>query len=331
MKFFLKSVSGDGLWVENVISYEMDRSIKTPCDSISLSFFANRPIGEQSEIQAWRGNTLVFNGFVDYQSQVVVSEQSKVLVRGRSSACILVDSECAPVSYQTPSVDDLFAKYAEPYGFTSLLPQIVCDYNLDVVKGSSRWTVLHNFVKSLGVNGFYVDPKNSLVPLSDDGQSWVVSNDWNFCRRESMLNNRTPCHFITAELKFKRSSAISKVTYKIDSSDKYKYSAVCHQIADRGIQRERYLNLANIPGWKRTSAVHSVIENSVSDYFTLTVSVGEDAGFQLNDKVDFVDKTIGQFLNLRIKEITCVNNGGDEKTILHMVSGEKVKEDIYVD
>lgn len=331
MKFLLKSVSGEEIWIENFLSCEIDRSIKTPCDSISLSFLSDRPIGEQSEIQAWKGNRMVFNGFVDYQSQTVISDRGKVVIKGRSSACVLVDSECAPVSYQTPSVNDLFARYAEPYGFTSQLPQMVCNYNLDVVKGSSRWTVLYNFVRSLGMDGFFINPENCLVPLSVEGKNWVLSNDWEFCRMKSVDNNTMPCHFTSAELKFKRSSPISKVIYKMDSSDKYKYSAICHQIAERGIDRERYLNLANIPGWKRTSAVHSVIENSVSEYFTLTVSVGNDPGFQLNDRVDFVDKTIGSFFNLRIREITFLSSGDGEKTIIRLVSGEKVKEDVYVD
>lgn len=320
MNFIIKAVDGTRLEVAHFLSYELNQSISIPCDSLTVRFLPEVILPELETIEAWQGETLLFNGVVDLQQIAVNDSGATATLFARSTACYLVDNACVPCAYNQPSTTDLFLNHGAPFGLRNRLPCLMLDKVFTIASGSSHWKVIDAVVQSVSNYQIYVNSANELCVFAPTGRTHRIAN-----------NGVGSIPFLSACVKARRSGVVATVLYKTEQDHRYCYRAQRPDLLARHITTSRCLNLSSLPPWMRGSAVKKVIEDSLKQQFALEVTVQGDTDFYLYDRVDFAEKDLGSYDGLLIGELCyrCDQKGQRcELTLCQHPSGE---EEVYVD
>lgn len=126
----------------------LNRCAEAPADSFSGVFPFQPGTGNLTGIQIYgEDGELCFEGIVDEQTSAFGSSAAMKL-EARSRAALLLDNEAVPASIYNSSLPLIFARCAQPYGFT----QYVGDSRsfageLNIVKGMSEWQAAELFCK----------------------------------------------------------------------------------------------------------------------------------------------------------------------------------------
>lgn len=296
MTFVLTDTLGRDYMVENAVSYELIDEVGASCKGLRLYFDTDCELGEIVCVKAENDGNLVFNGFCDLQKESRVQSGFEYFIYARSLASILVDNEAEPFEYKNPTAKQLFISNIRQFGFKCALPDIFTENSYIVSKGASCFGAVNDFIFMMTGFPVYVD-ENGSMRVYGEGKKVRYLDGY---------------HLLSQEYIISRSSVISRVDYKINASEGYKYHCTGSFAEQNKIQRSGKINLSGLPVWQREKAAERKITASLDEYYSLKIRLSGVCGFHLFDRVK-TDK--GEFF---VSEIIYAKNEKGETTTLVM-------------
>lgn len=297
MIFVLTDINDNLFSVENAVSYELVREADAACAGLRLYFDTDCALGEINSVLVKRDDgTLIFNGFCDVQRESRSENGFEYFIYARSSAALLVDNEAVPAEYKNPTARQLFINNAREFGFSCGLPDIGIENNYIVSKGTSCFGAVNDFVYMAAGTPVYADENNVLRIYRESDEVKSLA-DYNIISQSFTVN---------------RSSVISRVDYKINAEDDYKYHYASMLAENNKIYRTRKINLSGLPLWQREEAAEKRISQSLDEYYTFRAVLAGSCDFKLYDRVK-TDR--GEF---SVREIIDTKNDKGERTTLVM-------------
>ena len=315
MNFKIKDVENNEYDVSNVLSYEINKSVYIPCDSLNISFLNPVITTEIKEIYAYNNGDIIFKGVVDKQ---ICSFNKKGLISSisaRNTAALLVDNESVPGTYILPNTKSIFFNHCEKFGFKNKLPDFFLDGEYIVPKGISNWGAISNFIRGISGEKIYVN-NNDEICIFEPSKNIAVINEKN--------------DIISAKLIYNRSQPVSKIKYKIGDNN-YIFTAENKELIKKDILRSRSINISSFPLWKQKDIIKNIFRSSIKNYNFLEICLAGSVNFNLYDSVDFSHNRLGSFDNQCIKEIAYIFDKNGEKTELVLSEDRQIKEEFYVD
>lgn len=297
MRFILTDIDGMEYEVQNAVSFEMIFEAEAACAGLRLYFDTDNALAEINEVQVkCDDGTLIFNGFCDVQRESRAVSGYEYFVYARSSASLLVDNEAEPAEYKNPTAKQLFINNAGDFGFECALPDIYIENSYMVSKGTSCFGAVNDFVFMAYGAPVYVDENNVMRAYCDSSEIKYL-NDYDVISERFDIN---------------RCSVISRVDYKINAGEAYKYHCRNTFADENKIYRSRKINLSGLPLCQREGAVQKKIMQSLDEYYSLRVQLAGCCDFRLYDRVM---SNRGEF---SVREIIFSKNEKGEHTALVM-------------
>lgn len=315
MKIIAENTDGERIVLKNISELCFTQSAGVACDSLWLSLFSDFYIGEIKQIIAYHNNILIFNGFCDCQKNSENEKGYEISLFARSSACILVDNETVPYTYEKPSAKQLCHCIAKKYGFICELPEIYSDFKYQVSAGSSCYGAISRFVSLLTDGFIYVTPKNEICLQKLSGS----------------VKSLNSYDVLSAVRIFNRSEPVSKITFKKSADDaRYNMHTEIHPDISMGAEREMYINLSSLPRWQRDNTVLKKLRESYENYDVIELTVAGYAEEGLMQLCSFAtDRHRYENYYLAEKKFMLSQKGEFTKLILRKNIG--FKEITYVD
>lgn len=296
MKFVLIDVNGREYTVLNALSYEMIDGADASCKGLRLYFDTDCELGEIVKVKAESNGSLVFNGCCDFQKESRVQSGFEYFIYARSLASVLIDNEAEPFEYKNPTAKQLFINNARQFGFKCSLPDIFTKNSYIVSKGTSCFGAVNDFVFMMTGYPVYID-ESGVMRIYREGKDAKHLDGFNIISQEHIIS---------------RSSVISRVDYKINASEGYKYHCTADFADKNKIQRSCRINLSGLPVWQREKAAERKITASLGEYYSLKIKLSGVCDFCLFDRVQ-TEK--GSFF---VSEIIYAKNEKGETTTLVM-------------
>lgn len=280
------------------LSLTLCKDIGVPADSIELEI-ADVNIPQLKTLELFKDSESVFFGELDEQ----ITEQSEnphTELVARSSASRLIDSEAYPMSFVNPSAEDIFARYAKPFGFTELKGENL-QYNgrFTVSKGTSCFAVIKRFAYEV----YSAFPRCEGDILYIDG---IKSS-------ERLMLGEGGVPFESLRVSNLRCNRVSEVFVKLKDGEGYITSVVNAAAKAEGIIKVRYLNAA-LGSSDNLATADAVIAESENSSFSAEVICREFLGDALGKTVDIPE--IDEELYVSALRFTLNKNGGYTKLTL---------------
>lgn len=286
LNFFLETVDDRKIKIDDLLSFEIVKSLDAACDGLRLSFATENKIGEVAKAYVYDDDILVFNGFVDTQREQTDSKGFSVFIYARSTACLLVDNEANPITYNNPTAELLCYKNAYDFGFKYQLPKIGCNNYYEVSKGTSCYGAINDFVKALTGKNIYVDSQNTIRILEQKSQIKIS--------RASVISERKIIN---------RGNAITTIDYKFNGDDAYNHHLTSSFLKDRDIKRTQKINILSLPSWQKQMIVKNKLFNSCMDYYCAEFELSGFHNVNLCDGIDYDSFRLGSFDDYYVAQI----------------------------
>lgn len=315
MKISIFTVSGFEYCDLDLTEINFTQTAGVPCDSLCFYFKSDTFIDEINKVTAYDGDGLIFNGYCDCQKRIETENGYENYIYARSSACILVDNEALPFTYNCPTSKQLWYSFAKEKGFENGLPDVTGREKYEVSKGTSCFGAIRQFVELKTGKIMYVSPKNELKCFE----------------KSEIIKDLGLYKILSSTSTVNRSEPVSRLCVKKTSDDtKYSlniYAQICEEI---GIDRTQYLNLQALPQWQRENSALSSLKSFFDDYKTLEVKVSGFVKDSLYQRFSYSGKN-AEYLDyiLTEKKYTFDKNG--EITRLTLKKEIDIKEITYVD
>lgn len=314
MNFLFKTLGGELIEPEEITSFEFAAETSAACAGLRINFICDAPPPEIVNVRAYSGERLVFNGLCDRQRASVGESGTSVFVYARSTASLLVDNEALPCEYYLATSRQLWLQNAMAFGFEFGLPELESEGTYRVLKGTSRFGAINDFVSELYGRGIYVTPEN-------------VIKAYEKSENVKTLDGRD---VLSASFTYSRSEVLSGIDYKINSHEKYSYHLESPLARKNGITRKKLLNLSSLPPWQRKASAKRQIKNASLKYKALEAVLAGAQDFSLYDRVlaNFEQLSVsGEFF---VDEITVSGSAAGETTTLLLRSETEEELNNYV-
>lgn len=315
MKISIFTVSGKEYSNLDLTEINFTQTAGVPCDSLSFCFKSNDFIDEINQVKAFDADSLIFNGYCDCQKRSLTENGFENYIYARSSACILVDNEALPFTYNCPTAKQLWYSLAKDKGFENRLPDVTGSDKYEVSKGTSCFGAIRQFVELKTGRVMFVSPDNELRCF-EKSESIKELNAYKILSSVSTVNRSEPI----SRLCVKKSSNDTDYSLNI-------YAQVSEEIA---INRTQYLNLQALPQWQREYSAQNKLKSFYDDYKTLEVKVSGFVRDSLYQRFNYSMKNekYDDYI-LTEKKYTLDKNG--EITRLLLKKEIDIKEITYVD
>lgn len=291
-------IYGNELSLGSPLSLTLAKDTDVPADSLELSL-GKIGLCELKEIMLLRDGELVFSGEVDEQIEEQSLTPHTELV-ARSSASRLIDSEAYPMSFVNPSAEDIFTRFAKPFGFTLKGENKELKGSFAVAKGTSCFAVIKAFAKE--VYGAF--PRCEGDVLYIDGMK----------SEGKLVFGESGVAFESLRISKLRYNRVSKVLVKLKESKGYECAVVNSKAENEGINKVRYLN-ATLGSSAVLTDADKILEEGESDSFAadlvcrgfLADALGKDAEIAGLDEELYVSalrltlSKNGEFTRLNLK------------------------------
>lgn len=310
MKVVVTDIYGNEQELEQIEELSFLQELDAPCDSLSVSFKTPRELNELVGAMAYDNDTLVFNGLVDKQTTSFNKNGYVNYIYCRSTACVLVDNQAEPFTYNMPSVNQLFSINASGLGFKNQLENIYSNDKYEVSIGTSCFGAINNFI-SLSTGGrAYVTPDNVMMEykMSDD----ICSLEQYKIKSMTKIINR--------------SEPISQINFKKQQASEYSVHCYSSLAKGLGISRERYVNLSSLPSWQRDNTISKRITDSFDSFRLLNIELEGYAALPIYQRCSYGDMNNLIVISRRY----CFDKNGS-RTILKLKENNEIGESLYVD
>ncbi len=314
MRIIAETLDGKITELKNIKKAVLTQSVDAPCDSLSVEFIMDEPIDEIEKVKAYKDDKLIFNGYCDCQKASFDAYGFEMYIYARSSACVLVDNQAEPYTFNQPSALSLFTVYAKPYGFEFKMDDVCSFRKYEVSNSTSLYGAINNLASMLTGNKIRINPYNEIELL----------------KLSEKITDLKNCKIISAKSVINRSEVISSVHFKKDLSLTYDCHAVSNTSKLNKFSRQRYVNLANLAPWQRNYKISNMFKNSFKNYKSVElVALGYIDG-ELFNRFSF-DGKIGKFDDYILDEKVYSFDSNGEKTKLKLRKNIDIDEVEYVD
>lgn len=314
LSFIIHDLNGNSHQIKDVLSFELSKNINAPCDGLRLTYISDKSEEEIKTVEVFDGEEKIFKGFCDTQQETLGSNGAISFIYARSSICLLVDNQAQPCIYQSPSVDSLFIKNAQQYGFNNKLPSIFCDSLYQVSSGSSCYSAVNSFVNGITGKRVMADPYDNLFVPSENNV--VDLNEYNIISEKRIIN---------------RGQALTSIDYKINSSDDYIYHCKSRFTESQDIKSSKKVNLSSLPEWQRKYTLSNMLSTGSCSYYCAELTVDGCHNFALYDNVIYNGTYIGKLVDYYISSISSICDSKGKRTKLVLYKNIDIKEINYVD
>lgn len=311
----LTTVDGKKITVDKFTELCFTQTAGVACDSLWTTFISDNCIDDIDSVKLYINYKLVFSGLCDCQKSTYDTNGFEIYFYARSTACILVDNEAEPYTYQHPSAKQLCFALAEGLGFSNSLPDISSTNQYEITKGTSRYGAISQFVSLLTGKYINITPKNDIELISESSEIKNL-NDYDILSLTETINRSEPL----SQIQFKQTSSQEK--YNLHTK-----SMLCDRL---GINRTKFINLNSLPRWQRDNTVLLQLKNSFENYRILEANVHGYADEPLLRRFNCITnhKSYNDYI-LTERKFICTEKGTVTK--LTLKKQIDIKEITYVD
>jgi hypothetical protein len=313
LKFILYDLSENTFEVKNVISYEISRDVSAPCDAVRLTFETDDTLDEINRVEVFDGDKKVFNGYADTQREYVAKDGFECFIYARSSACVLVDNEAVPYTYNMPSAKSLCVKNSKDFGFKCCLDDIYCESSYQVNKGQSCFAAINNFVYGITGKRIMVNVDNEIV--LPDSESEIDFAEFDIISEKRVIN---------------RGNVVSEVDYKINDENDYSHHIKSRFFEQQKINRTLKLNLSSLPQWQRDYTLINTLMTADELYNTIELVIDGCKDLTLYSLAKYESKKFGKAQNYIINSVCMISDTNGERTKVTLARKIDLKEITYV-
>lgn len=313
LRFIIYDLDEASVEVKSVISFELSKDISAACDGLRLTFYLPYLSGEINRIEIFDGDKKIFNGYCDTQRESISSDGMECFIYARSSACILVDNEALPFTYNCPSARTLFLKNAKDFGFEYALPEIYCDSSYQVSKGSSCFAAINNFVYGITGQNMMINVNNELV-LPDSNNNINLDN-FDIISEKRIIN---------------RGNAVTAVDYKAYNENEYAHHIKSRFFDSKKINRTVKLNISSLPEWQRDYTLVNTLKSAASSYDTMELLLDGCKNIPLYCNIKYTSRLLGVIEDYYISSVCIISDKKGERTRLTLSKNIDLKEITYV-
>ncbi|MDD6728278.1 MAG: hypothetical protein PUE08_03545 [Eubacteriales bacterium] len=314
MKIVMTDIDGSTLCPKNITHLTMTDTADAACSSVALKFKDKERIGEINSVKVYDGDKAVFCGFCDCQRVTADGDGFECYIYARSSACLLVDSQAKPFTFNCPSARQLWCEYAKALGFSYSLPEYYCKEKYEISSGTSCFGAINNFVTALSGSEIYINAQNELC-LRQESQDIKSLSKYDIISASSVIN---------------RSEPISKISFRREQDNGYNAHMESGFVIDKGISRERFVNLNSVASWQRDNTVYRRLKGYTQSYMLLEVTVAGHIDEELYQRYSF-HGDIGDFDDYILTEKKYTFDGSRERTRLTLRKSIDIGDVMYVD
>lgn len=309
----LRFVSGETQKIDRLLYMEYTSDLDAACDGLRMRFYSETELPEAEQTTLYIDGEKIFCGYCDRQEFTLSKDGGSVFIYARSGAALLVDNEANPTTYIQPSTNVLFYTEANPFGFKNKLPDLVSEHEYSVVKGTSCYGAINQFVKTLTQTPVRVNCDNELV--LPDGKGITDLNATDVISFKKCINRAVP---------------ITRIDYKISTDTPYNRHFKSRMCEGTKIQRSRKLNISSLPAWQREYTLSDLMQNAAKEYRTVTATVNGCRCFELNSRAEYTAGNITADDNYRLYRTVITFDESGEKTKLVFLKDNDLKEVAYV-
>lgn len=155
---YFTGIGGEGTTLYSCTGFEVVRPFASPVYSCKASFAVSGPLPEQKTVRLLLDGETLFDGLMDKQCYSEEGDGRLLKIEARTRGACLLDCEAKPQTYYNPSIERIFERHIEPYGFTRLSDSFETRPSEFVVrKGMSEWDVLKNYCRASWRPDPYID------------------------------------------------------------------------------------------------------------------------------------------------------------------------------
>lgn len=179
MECYLTDYDGAVWKLPQVIAWEIEHGLGTPCDAFEVRFLYDREMPEMLDaavrFRAVHEGGTVFFGVVDeYELRAGISGMT-VTVRGRGLAALLLDNEAESAEYYNPGTAFILQKHVYPWGITEVKTGAeIRTGQFSVSGGSSQWRVVEDFFRFCGGVQPYFSKEGVLLLDGGAGEEKII-------------------------------------------------------------------------------------------------------------------------------------------------------------
>lgn len=310
----VKTMNGDMTVLKKITELAFHQEADAPCDSLLVKYKAEEALDEIVEVMGYENGRLFFFGYCDYQSDLYDTNGYEGYIYARSSISILVDNQCLPYTYNSPTAKQLFLNCAKEHGFKNKMPEITSDEKYQVQLGTSCYGAINNFVGLITGGSVRANPDNELEVLS-------YSKEINSLEKYKIISQRRVIN---------RSEPIGKIHFKRLQGNEYDLHTKSLLAEKNMLSKSMYVNLASLPQWQREYTIKQKLKASFDNYYLFEIEIAGYADDRLLQRFsghlltgDFADYALVK------KKYTIDKNGERTKLTLKKIMDEG--EISYVD
>lgn len=303
MIYLGKTINQDIIHLGNPYSVILNKTKGAPADDMTAVFAVSNKIPELIDLSVYINDELFFYGIIDEQKLICSTQGTFLRLTARNMAAYLLDNEALPATYCLPSLDLIFKKNIEPYGFKNIIgDKRTFATNFVISKGISEWEVLEQFCTNclkvhpiVKINGT-IDatgmPQNELLKFSNMGKG---------------------IHYISLSENIKRYDIISNVYIRTKKDGSYDMEIQDEEVLGKGITRKRYLNAVEKENTASISG-ELLIANSKEKAYEIEIICYGAINANIGDRAYICDTIFGEIQDLFVSNIKYVFNQNRETT-----------------
>ena len=217
-------------------------------------------------------------------------------------AAYLLDNEALPTTYCLPSLDLIFKKNIEPYGFKKIIGNKQTFATQFVVsKGMSEWEVLEQFCSKY-LKVYPIVKENGIIDATGISQSEPIK----------FSNIEKGVQYISLFENIKRYDMISNVYIRTKKEGSYDMAIRDVDVLNRGIIRKRYLNAVETE--KAAISGELLIDNSKERSYEVGIVCCGAINVSIGDRAYICDTVLGEIQDMYVSNVKYVLNKSNEIT-----------------
>ena len=215
------------------VSVKLNRGEDAPADGFTGVFPLEKSLGNLTGIRIFNQKQLLcFDGIVDEQKESCAGERKLTLI-ARSRAALLLDNEAMPQTYHMPSLQTIFTRHIQPYGFQGYSGEAKA-YNgeLVITKGMSEWQAAAEFcIRFLKIKPCIIGDTFDATGEKPEGKI--------------IFDNAAGTLYSSIEKDDQYHYLLSELMVKSCGSGNYSLAAQNKEAVSLGVRRRRYLSDGN--------------------------------------------------------------------------------------
>lgn len=230
MTYIAVTPQGKSIPLPPPASVRLNRGEDAPADGFTGVFPLEKSVGNITYIQIYdKKQQLCFDGIVDEQKESCAAQRTLTLV-ARSRAALLLDNEAMPQTYHMPSLQTVFTRHVQPYGFQRVVGDSkTFSGELMITKGMSQWQAAAQFCTR------FLKVKPRVVGTTFDASGEKPQGKVTFDNAGGIVYSS-----ITVENQYVQ--RLSELMAKSGKSGAYCLAAQDGTAVSLGIRRRRYLS-----------------------------------------------------------------------------------------